>query len=50
MHLWNKIKAVKCAVRTDHQMVPDYPKDHVRAERYTVSLSRCERTPQDQNV
>ena len=34
-HLWNKIKVVECAVRTDHQMVLAYPKDHVRAECYT---------------
>ena len=37
-HLWNRIKAVKCAVRRDHQMVPAYPKDHVWAERYTKAF------------
>ena len=37
-HLWSKTKVIKSAVRTDHQMVLAYPKDHVRADRYTKTF------------
>ena len=37
-HLWSKTKVIKSAVRTDHQMVLAYPKDHVRADRYTKAF------------
>ena len=34
-HLWSKTELIKSAVRTDHHMVLAYPKDRVRADRYT---------------